>query len=798
MSPFLKRLLSASVVLSLSAAGLVLAQNKSDTPNNPFTGNPAAIAAGNATFDGACSACHGLGATGGRGPALNTGNFAHGGDDYEIFQTIQNGVPGTEMPPFAGLPSDQIWQLVTYIKNLSARVSTATAATGDPALGEALFFGKAQCSSCHEVNGRGLDLAVDLSEIGAKPLEAVRDGVLHRNLPRRQGPAPRYLTVTLNDGRVVTGLVRNEDSFGLHLQQRDGQYLLLDRAQIKTTQATPGGVMPSDVGQRLTAGEVDDMVAYLSRQKARDFAAIAKQPIRGGLSYERLVAAKAEPQNWLTYWGDYQGRHFSELKQIDARNVSRLQARWSAPLLGASIVQTTPIVVDGVMYASGPPGDVYVFNAKTGMQIWKFHRKQDVTNPYQINPYNRGVAVLGGRVFVGTLDNLLIALDARTGRQLWEKRIADTMEGYTLTGAPLALKDKIIVGMSGGEMGVRGFLDAYDPATGERLWRFNTVPQAGEPAALTWSGDSWKHGSGATWLTGSYDPDLDLIYWTVGNPGPNNNPDVRKGDNLYTDSVIALDAKSGQLKWHYQFTPNDSHDWDAVQDVVLADKVVDGKPRKVLLHGDRNGFFYMLDRTNGAFLWAKPFVHQTWNKGFSPEGRPIVDPATVATAQGQRVFPAVGGTNFQAPSYDDKTGTFFIMFEDSEGFAASGPAVYEKGKLYTAGRPGARPAASIPPQQGIKALDSSTGEVLWTFPLTRRSFSAGLLGTRGGVLFAASAEGNLIALDMKTGKALWRFQTGSPITASPMSYAVDGQQFVAVPSGNMLFTFALPAADARP
>jgi alcohol dehydrogenase (cytochrome c) len=471
--------------------------------------------------------------------------------------------------------------------------------------------------------------------------------------------------------------------------------------------------------------------------------------------------------------------------------VAQLQARWAAPLPGASALESLPLVVDGIMYVSGPPGDVYALDAKSGLTLWRFHRKQDVVNPYQINPSNRGVAVLDGRVFFGTLDDNLIALDAHTGRQLWEVRVADTLEGFTLTGAPLALDGKIIMGSSGGEMGLRGFLDAYDPATGKRLWRFYTTAAPGEVGGKSWSGDSWKLGGGGTWLTGSYDPELHLLYWSIGNPAPSFNPTVRKGDNLFTDSVVALDPDTGKLKWWYQFTPNDSHDWDSEEDLVLADQMVDGKPRKLLLHPDRNGVFYVLDRTDGKFLWAKPFVKATWVKGWDKNGRPIVDHDTDATPEGKIVWPATGGTNFQAPSYDRQSNVLYLQYVEAQGWANSGPAVFERGKLYTA-RGTVIPPPGPAPKPGIMALDTSSGEAKWKFPVMRGTLSGGVIATRGGLVFAATAEGQFIALDQKTGKPLWNFRTGGPITASPISYAVDGKQYVAISAGNMLYAFALP------
>ncbi|HKQ09584.1 MAG TPA: PQQ-dependent dehydrogenase, methanol/ethanol family [Rhizomicrobium sp.] len=766
--------------------GAVMAQ-PADTPVNPFARDPAAVAAGQKVFNSTCTACHGESATGGRGPALNTGRFAHGSGDYDLFQTIRSGVAGTQMPSFARLPADDVWRVVTYLKSLSgAPAGGGEVASGNAAAGEALFFGGGRCASCHEVNGKGAAIAADLSDAGIKALGAIRTGVLHKMpLPLRY--APHFADVTTTDGRTVRGFVTAEDSFTIALLA-DGKNAVFDKKNVRDIAATPNA-LPHDV--TLTPGQTEDLVAYLARQKKRDFVQTSKIAPAAVLTAQRLVHSRAEPHNYMSYWGGYDGHHFSELKQIDPSNVSQLQTRWAASLPGQSALESLPVVVDGIMYVTGPPGDVYALDARTGLTLWRFHRKQDVVNPYQINPYNRGVAVLDGRVFFGTLDDNLIALDAHTGRELWEVRIADTLEGFTLSGAPLAVNGKIIMGSSGGEMGLRGFLDAYDPATGKRLWRFYTTAAPGEPGGGTWAGDSWKLGGGGTWLTGSFDPELNLLYWSIGNPAPSFNQLVRKGDNLFTDSVVALDPDTGKLKWWYQFTPNDSHDWDSEEDLVLADRMMDGKMRKLLLHTDRNGVFYVLDRTNGKFISAKPFVKVTWAKGWDKNGRPIVDHSTDATPEGTVVWPTGSGTNFQAPSYDRESNILYFHYNDAQGFMSMGPAVFERGKLYTA-RGTVVPPPGPPPKSGIAALDTVTGEAKWRFPVMRATNSAGMIATRGGVVFVATAEGQFIALDAKSGKPLWNFRTGGPITASPVSYAVDGKQYIAISAGNMLYAFALP------
>jgi alcohol dehydrogenase (cytochrome c) len=407
--------------------------------------------------------------------------------------------------------------------------------------------------------------------------------------------------------------------------------------------------------------------------------------------------------------------------------------------------------------------------------------------------------MLGERVFVGTLDAALVALDARTGLPLWEVQVADTMLGYSITSAPLIVKDQVVVGVTGGEFGARGFLDAYDARTGLRRWRWYAIPGPGEFGNDTWAGDSWKRGGSPMWLTGSFDPALNLLYWTVGNPGPQIDRSVRAGDNLFSDSVVALDPDTGQRKWHYQFTPNDGHDWDSAQDVILVDRVWRGRPRKLLLHADRNGMFYVLDRESGEFLSATPFVYQNWNKGFDAKGRPIEVPGSNSSADGSFfVYPTVGGaTNFQAPSYSPLTGWLYLEYAENGQRYVSAQVPYEAGRQYLGRAPAmAAPAGPAPGEPsasaGIKALDPDTGRTIWDFKIYQGSTTNGVLATAGGLLFAATREGHLLALDAKSGTPLWRFQTGGNMAASPMSYAVEGRQYVAVASGVSLYSFSLP------
>ncbi len=767
-----------------------------DTVTNPLAGNQAAIAAGKTLYAQTCAGCHGEDARGDRGPSLVSGTFSHGGTDADLFHTIRNGVAGTQMPAFAALPTDTVWRIIAYLRSLSgAGEGQNEIVAGDVGAGEEIFWGKGGCGACHEVNERGGDVGPDLSAAGTNSAAFLRGKILNPNTPggsgrRRRFFAPDGLLVTTRDGRQIRGSRRAEDSYTLIMTGVDGKLYRFDKRDVLAEKVEPQSLMPADYGQLLSPAELENLIAYLKSLKARDLTKTVQASLPAGLTFAMLRDSQAEPQNWLTYWGGYKSHHFSALDQITPGNVTLLQAKWTAQMPGRSILETTPLVSDGTMYTSGQPGQVFALDAKSGLAIWSYERQQKVVNPYQTNPFNRGVAILGDRVFLGTLDAALVALDARTGRELWETQVADTMQGYTLTLAPLAIQGKVIVGVSGGEFGIRGFIDAYDAATGKRLWRFYTIPGPGEFGNSTWSGDSWKHGGGPTWLTGSYDPELNLLYWGVGNPGPDYNGSVREGDDLYTCSVVALDPDTGKLKWYYQFTPGDTHDWDATEDLVLADRVRNGRTQRLLLQANRNGMFYALDRTDGKFLFAKPYVRVTWNRGYTADGRPILVPETRSSPQGTVVYPSIGGgSNWQSPSYDAARSMLYVAATDRGNGVRSAPVEYDAGREYSGGGPYRIDGDN---RSGVFAIDADTGAVKWKFPLERVTSGAGVLATAGGLVFVSAAEGNLIALDAKTGRSLWHFQTGAMMNSSPMSYAVDGKQFIAVSAGNVLYSFALP------
>jgi len=529
----------------------------------------------------------------------------------------------------------------------------------------------------------------------------------------------------------------------------------------------------------------------------------AQQPVTSA----RIQASAKEPQNWLTYSGSYNGQRFTTLEQITPANVKNLNLEWVFQVrsLGAADkFEATPIVVDGIMYTVSPPNDVVALDAITGRQFWRYnHTVAQEARPC-CGRVNRGVAILGNSLFMGTLDGRVVALNAKTGEVQWNVAIDRPEAGYALTVAPLVVKDKVIVGPAGGEFGIRGYIVALDPKTGKELWRFYTVPAPGEPGSETWSGDAWKRGGGPIWTTGSYDPELNLMYWGVGNPGPDWNGDGRPGDNLYTDSVIALDPDTGKLKWHYQYTPHDEFDYDATQIPVLADIQFNGQPRKVLMQANRNGVFYVLDRTNGQFLKAAPFTRVNWVNGWDAKGRPnrVLSP----TPEGTLVYPNnQGATNWYSPSFSPRTGLFYIpTWADTYSVYRKTPGKdavsFAEGQFFA----GTFPTMTLPPMVGaatntrlpqegygtIQAVDPKTGERKWEFRMLDVTDS-GILSTATDLVFAGGREGYFFALDARTGTLLWKSMVGGQVASGPMSYAVNGKQYVAVSAGNNLFVYAL-------
>ena len=518
--------------------------------------------------------------------------------------------------------------------------------------------------------------------------------------------------------------------------------------------------------------------------------AVAALPVAAQVSYERILDAASEPGSWLTYSGSYGAQRYSTLDQIDRDNVHRLQPAWIYQVRSTQKFEVSPLVVDGVMYITEAPSDATALDLRTGRPLWTYRRSIPQGIVTCCGQVNRGVALLDDQVFLGTVDAHLVALDARTGRVRWDVEVAEHTEGYAITVAPLALDDKIIVGIAGGEYRIRGFLDAYDPITGERLWRFWTVPGPGEPGHDTWSGDSWERGGAPTWVTGAYDPELNLLYWGTGNPGPDFIGEVREGDNLYSESLIALDPDTGELKWYFQFLPHDVHDYDSTQIPVLLDAEFEGEPRKLLVFPNRNGFYYVLDRVTGEFLVGKQFAKQTWALGLDENGRPIEDSASIPSREGALVYPDDdGAANWYSPTYSPQTNLIYRNVREKGATYYLADATYEPGKIYMGASRRVVPGED--PKGFLRALNPLTGDLVWEIEVFSPPW-AGLMSTAGGLVFSGTMEGDFFAADAQTGDVLWRFQTGGAIYANPISYLSEGRQFITIAAGSALFNFALP------
>ena len=512
---------------------------------------------------------------------------------------------------------------------------------------------------------------------------------------------------------------------------------------------------------------------------------VTEPEIRAGLP--------ADGTRWLTFGGGLDNHRHSPLTEITPGNVDQLLPRWTFQTGTVGEFETTPLLRDNVLYVTGPNNLAWAIDARSGRQIWRYRRELPSGLTACCGLVNRGFGMLGDKLYLATLDAHVIALDMRTGAVAWDATMGDFSSGYAATIAPIIAKNKVITAVAGGEYGIRGFIDAYDAATGKRAWRFYTVPAPGEPGNDTWAGDSWKVGGAGVWVTGAYDPELNLLYYGIGNPGPDYHSESRKGDNLYSNSLVALDADTGALRWHYQFTPHDLHDWDATEVPVLADLTIDGQPRKVVMFANRNGFFYTLDRTNGKIIMARPFVTTTWAKEIGPDGRPVLLPGHVPDEKGSLTCPdLVGGTNFWQPSFDPRTQTFFVNAREVCMIYYAWKPEYKAGERFTGGAGQRVRSGDNAPYGALRALNPVTGERKWEFRYMDPSTS-GLLTTASGLVFSGDADGYLLAIDSGSGKLLWRYQMGANMHGtSPITYMVDGRQHLLVPAGTTLTAWALP------
>src|SRR5579864_753597 len=497
--------------------------------------------------------------------------------------------------------------------------------------------------------------------------------------------------------------------------------------------------------------------------------------------------------NWISYNGDYSGRRYSRLNEITTSNVPQLQAQWVFHSQNTNWLETTPVVVNGLMFLTAS-NDAFALDARTGRIVWHHARRNSEGLIDDASRHlNRGVAVWHDRIYMETDNAHLLCLDARSGNQIWDVAYADWNKNYGATSAPLIVKDRVLVGTSGGDDGVRGFVAAYDALTGHLAWRFWTIPAPGEFGSDSWPGKAYLHGGGTTWMPGTYDPDLNLVFWGTSNPAPDFNDDVRPGDDLYTDCMLALDADTGKLSWYFQFTPHDLFDYDAVETPILIDADYKGVARKLVVEANRNGFLYMLDRTNGKFLSATPFVEKlNWAKGIDEHGRPIRTDVR-PTPAGTRICPGfAGATNWYAPSYNASAHlVYFLALEECYTFFSAPTQQFKEGKEYYS--TGVKRIPSETSHKNLLAYDLATGRLAWKYPQSGQGHSSGgTMTTAGGLLFFADDAGSFEAVEAQTGKSIWHVNTGQVSSASPMTYAVGGKQYVTVAAGSDVFSFALP------
>jgi alcohol dehydrogenase (cytochrome c) len=639
-----------------------------------------------------------------------------------------------EALPFGDLlpmlvPGSRIWlKPLTDGKSVYATISNPYAAEDDVAMGAETF--RADCANCHENHGA--------PQLGEDPLQhGASDWALYR---------------VIRDGVAGTAMQPHE---------------LSDRAIWQT---------------------ISYIRSTRRRHSAEDAGPDSAIQIQA-VSPQRLVEAASEPANWLMYSGRYDGTRYSSLAEIDRSNVQRLKVDWALQLRTDELhSESTPLVIDGVMYLTVSPNRDLALDAEDGRLLWSASRPLPAKLSNCCGPHNRGFAILGDRIYRGTLDGHLIARSARNGKLIWETEVGSPAEGFSITAAPLAVKDLIITGVAGGEFGIRGYVDAYDAETGERRWRSYTIPGKGEPGNETWAGDSWQTGGGPTWMTGSYDPKLGLLYWGVGNPAPDFNGSGREGDNLYTNSVVALDVDTGKMQWFFQFTPHDLHDWDANQVPLLIDT-----PEKLLVTANKNGFGYVLNRETGAYKLGHEVVPQTWAEGLDANGRPVKRQNIEPSEKGTAVRPGTGGgANWWPPSYNPQTGLVYYSLLESEHIFVKSDVDFSPGREFI-GSTGLRSGSSLY-LPVVKAFVAGTGDLAWEYKMRRRADwpqVGGSITTAGGLVFFGEKE-HFIALDAYSGQELWRINLGASIHAAPITYQSGGKQRIGIVAGRSVYSLSVP------
>lgn len=738
-------------------------------------------------FDVRCSGCHGTdGAGGEHGPTIVDMSRRGGGPRRDLRDVIRKGTNGG-MPAFPTMPEPELDQIVRYVEALRAPAA-AHPAGGDVAAGEAFFRGAGKCSTCHMVHGSGGLLGPELSTIAQqRTLAQLEESIRKPGASIQKGF--QLTSARLRDGKTLRGLAKNRSVFDLQLQTLDGVLHGLSVNDLVSVTPEKDSLMPATTA---TNEQFQNLLAYVSRLSG---ARGPTQPAIGSDTAQLPFSRIVNPQSgdWATYHGQLSGNRMSPLKQITPANVDKLGAKWLFPIANARRLEMTPIVLDGVMYVTAA-NEVYALDARSGREIWHYSRP---LTPGVIgdagSAINRGVALLGDKLFLVTDHAHLLALNRISGQLIWEVEVADFKDHYGLTSAPLVVNDLVITGTSGGDEGARGFIDAYKIDTGEHAWRFWAMPAPGEPGSETWIGRAIEHGCAAPWLTGTYDASTNQIFWPTGNPCPDYNGDERKGDNLYSSSVVALDPATGKMRWYFQFTPHDLHDWDAAQTPMVVDAEWKGQPRKLLVQANRNGYFYVLDRTTGEFLLGEPFVKKiTWANGIDAKGRPKLLPNQEPTVSGTKTCPDVAGaTNWMSTAFNPETGLYYVMARESCAIFTKSSAWWEPGKSFYGG--GARRAPGEITEKYLRALDLQTGKVRWEVKQIGDGGGwGGLLSTAGGLVFYCDDSGAFAALDAASGKPLWSFHTGQTWRASPMTYAVDGKQYLAVAAGSNVIAFALP------
>jgi PQQ-dependent dehydrogenase (methanol/ethanol family) len=726
-----------------------------------------------------CSGCHGADGLGtGHAPKLADNPDLRGRPVARLHSTIAAGFPASGMPPFASLPAHDLDAIAMYVRSLNSPAAES-GISGNSEAGERFFWGKGNCNTCHMVHGMGSATGPDLSDVGRRmTAKEIHDVLVSPDLHITSGY--QLATVKTRSGESLRGFLRNRSNYDLQLQDLNGSFHLLESDDIVSVTEDRKSLMQPLVA---TAEETQNLSAYLGQLTGVEPGTLKGSnpqaaPKGEEFGFSRILDPK--PGDWPTYNGNLDGNRYSPLQQINASNVKSLALKWIVPMPQLGL-EATPLVVDGVMYFSGQ-NQAYALDARTGREIWRYFRPPTpgLVGDASVGT-NRGVALLGDKIFVVTDNAHLLALNRVTGKVVWEVVMPEQPERYGSTVSPLIVRDTVIAGVSGGDWGIRGFIACYDTATGKLIWRHWTLPANGEPGIETWGKDPPLLSGGSTWLTGSYDRETDTLYWPTGNPYPDSDDRDRPGDNLYTNCILAMDPHTGALKWYYQFTPHDTADRDATEPPVLIDAEFRGKPRKLLLHADRNGFFYVLDRTTGEVLLARSFLKQlNWATGIGPNGRPELAHYSGEVLTRDRKCPD-NAANWSSTAYSPTTRLYYVMTLE----ACRAPEG-------TGGSPNGH--AATPSQRYLRAIDIDTGRIAWEIPqggpVILKTWS-GIVATASGLVFYSDPNGAFVAVDQRDGKTLWHYDTNVGMKGPPMTYAVGGKQFVAVTAGSVLLSFAL-------